>query len=64
MKTIRKLCKRFNKISPNYSVHLDEIESYNGYYKLFIADENGIGSWYIFASCKEFSEWMNGVILE
>lgn len=66
MKTFKKLCKRFEKLHPNYEVWFDELESYKGYYKVCITDKHilQIPAYYTFESCKEFKEWMEGVVLD
>ena len=68
MKTFRKLCKRFEKIHPGYSVWFAGLESCKGYYRIAISDErdelNNIPYYTYFTSCKEFSEWMDNVILD
>lgn len=63
MKTMKKLIQKFNRKFPNYSAYLDCIESYQGCYRICISDdEYKLSSWYIFDSCRDFNEWMNGIV--
>lgn len=65
MKTIKKLIKRFNRLNPDYSVCLDELESYAGYYRINITEPVlGLTSCYTFETCKDFADWINGVVLD
>lgn len=64
MKTMQKLIEKFNKQNPNHTAELDTFDSYRGYYKVYI----GRSDWWdystlTFKSCKEFKEWMDGVVL-
>lgn len=64
MKTMESLCSRFSRIHPGYSAYLDPICSYPGFYNICIDSPDGFPCWYIFRSCREFSEWMHGVIMD
>lgn len=65
MKTIEKLCRKFERLFPSYCADFDTINSYKGCYRICIIDvERNLYSWHIFTSCKDFSEWINGVVLE
>lgn len=64
MKTIINLIRKFNRKNPHHTAVLDSFESYKGCYRICISDnEFDLSSWYIFKSCKDFSEWMDNVIL-
>ena len=65
MKTMEKLCRRFEKLFPNYAADLDTIDSHKGYYKVCIFDlEFNLPYWHIFTSCRDFREWMDGVVMD
>lgn len=65
MKTMEKLCRRFEKLFPEYCADLDALESYRGCYRVCIIDvERDIWSWHIFTSCRDFREWMDGVVMD
>ena len=65
MKGIRKLIKRFIKMYPEYEAWFDEIDSYPGYYVIAITEPVlKLTCRYIFTSCRDFKEWMDGVVLE
>jgi hypothetical protein len=66
MKTFRKLCKRFEKLWENYEIWFDEQESYPGYYRVCITDKHilQLPAYYTFTSCRDFREWMDGVVLD
>lgn len=66
METMRKLVERFNRRHQHYRAFLDEINSYSGWYIIHISDYPNCfhSCMYRFSSCKEFSEWMKGVVLE
>ena len=65
MKTIEKLIKRFNRLNPDYNASLDELESYAGYYRINITKPVlGLTSCYAFETCKDFADWINGVVLD
>lgn len=65
MKTMNELCKRFGRLHPGYDAYLDKLQSYKGYYRVYIYNqERDLGSWYTFATGREFKEWTDGVILE
>ena len=62
MKTMKQLVRRFNRMySPEMEAWLDELESYPGLYRVVITDGLGMTSRYIFKTCGEFMEWMNGI---
>ena len=67
MKTMERLCKRFNRIHKPYTATLNTLDSYRGYYRVCIA--NKISDffddtcYYTFRSCAEFREWIDGVIM-
>lgn len=63
MKSFEKLIKKFNKMNPDYTAELDKIDSYKGYYKVYISDNTDTATYY-FTSCRDFTSWMNGVVLE
>ena len=66
MSAFKKLCKRFERLWPNYEIYFDELESYPGYYRVCITDKHilQIPAWYTFTSCRQFDQWMKGVVLE
>ncbi len=65
MKTMEELCRRFSKLHPGYEAYLDKLQTYPGYYRVYIYDSDSkLGTWYSFASGKEFKEWSDGVVLE
>ena len=66
MKTFRKLVKRFEKLHPNYECWFDELESFRGSYKVCITDKHilQLPAYYSFESCRDFREWMDGVVLD
>ena len=65
MKTTQKLVKRFHRLWPHHEAYLDELESYPGYYRVAITDlDHDLTAWYTFTSCRDFREWMNGVVLD
>ena len=64
MKTMEKLIKRFNRNNPGYMAELDWQDSYPGYYTVWITNTFGLSARYHFRTCKEFREWMDGVVLD
>ena len=65
MKTMEKLIKRFNRLmDPEMSAELDWINSYQGWYTVVITDGCGLPGRYHFRTCKEFREWMDGVVID
>lgn len=65
MKGIKTLIIRFEKLHNGYKAYFDDMESYRGYYKVYIVDtETDIGTWYVFTSCSDFRNWMDKVILD
>lgn len=61
---ITELCKRFHDLHNGFSAELDGIESYDGYWVIYITDEEyELTSRYVFTSPEEFKEWMEGVVL-
>lgn len=65
MKTFEKLCRKFEKLFPGYCADFNEMESYRGCYRVCIINvENNLWCWHIFTSCRDFKEWMDGVILD
>lgn len=65
MKTFEKLCKRFSRLFPGYEIYFDKLESYPGFYRVCITRlDFNIPAYYTFETCKQFAEWINGVILE
>lgn len=65
MKTMKKLCKRFNVIHKYHIAELDPVESAEGYYVVYVTDElYNLSTRYVFETCKEFEDWMNGVVLD
>ena len=64
MKTIRKLCARFARLYPDYEIYFDEMESYKGYYIIYITEPVlKLTSRNIFESCRDFAEWTNRIVL-
>lgn len=64
MKTMKRLVNRFNRImAPECTAWLDEIGSYKGYYQIAITDGLGMTAYYTFASCKDFKDWTDNVLL-
>lgn len=65
MKTMEKLVKRFNRLfDPECTAELDWINSYPGWYTVAIVDGLGMLTNYHFRSCREFREWMDGVVMD
>ena len=65
MKTIQKLIKKFKRMYPDYDAWLDPIDSYKGNYHIAITEPVcGLTSWHYFSTCREFNEWINGVVLD
>jgi len=64
MKTMEKLIARFNRMHPDYLAELCT-DSWEPKYTVYITEPVlGLVSRYVFDSCREFSEWMNGVVLD
>ncbi|MCR5566022.1 MAG: hypothetical protein K6F61_04160 [Clostridiales bacterium] len=64
MKTMEKLCKRFNRMNPCYHAELDWINSYKGWYTVIIESEYEYPAHYHFPTCNDFKDWINGVVLD
>ena len=65
MKTMLKLINRFHKLHPDYKASFGRWESYKGYYVVYIQEPVlGLTHKYTFESCREFREWMDGVVLD
>lgn len=65
MKTIPKLIKKFKRIYPDYDAWFDKDFSYKGYYRVVITEPVlHLTSDYIFSTCRDFNEWINGVVLD
>lgn len=65
MKTMEKLCRRFEKLNPGYKAELDKISSYVGWYIIYITEPVcGTTSTYYATGCREFKEWMDNVVLD
>ena len=65
MKTIPKLIKKFKKMYPEYDAWFDELGSYNGHYTVAITEPVlHLTTYYVFFSCREFKEWINGMVLD
>lgn len=71
MKTMEKLCKRFNRIHNGYKAIFDPFFSYRGYYNVTIMNDDkdfpslyGLTSVYTFKTCREFKEWIDGVVMD
>ena len=63
MKTMQKLCRRFERLFPIYAADLDTLESYRGCYRVCIIDlETEMYYWHMFKSCRDFREWMDGLV--
>ena len=64
MKTMQKLVDRFNRINPDYHAELCR-DSWEQKYTIYITEPVcGLTDRYVFKSCREFDEWMKGVVLE
>lgn len=65
MKSMRKLIKRFNNKYCGwfYEAILDVFNSYQGNYVVTIINPDGVPCEYNFKSCRDFSEWVDGVCL-
>lgn len=63
MRTMEKLCKRFERIHAGYKAELDKLDSYRGAYWVHVYNDF-IGSTYFFSSADEFKTWALGVILD
>ena len=71
MKTIQKYIDQFNRKNPGFVAELNDIDSYinkrshcSQYYIVITDVENDIPGFYCFYSCKEFKQWIDGVVLE
>ena len=65
MKTMHKLIAKFKRMYPEYDAYLDPIDSYKGNYRVAITEPVlDLTAWYTFTSCREFNEWINGVVLD
>ena len=65
MKTFKRLCKRFEKLHPDYSIWFNELESYQGFYRIAITrTDPHLTSYYNFYNCKDFENWMDNIILD
>ncbi len=65
MKTFEKLCRRFERLNPGYTADFDTINSYPGFYCVYIESANDrLGTTYTFPSCASFRDWMDGVVLD
>ena len=63
MKTMEKLIARFNKMNPDYLAELSH-DSWEEKYTIYITEPVcGLVERHVFASCREFREWMDGVVL-
>ena len=64
MKTMEKLCRKFERIHPGYLADLCN-DNYEPRYTVFITEPVlGLVSRYVFETCRDFSEWINGVVLD
>ena len=63
MKTMQKLCKKFNRMFPSYCADLDEFNSSLGYYRVVILDLNTL-TYYprYFTSTRDFNSWINDIL--
>lgn len=65
MKTMHKLIAKFKRMYPEYDAWFDEEMSQPHYYWVAITEPVlGLTSTYMFESCREFNEWINGVVLD
>ena len=71
MKTIKMYIDQFNRNNPGFIAELNEIDSYidkkthcSCYYIVITDTAHNIPGFYQFYSCKEFKQWIDGVILE
>ena len=65
MKTMRRLCRYLERVHPGYIAELSEPESYRGWYKIYITEPmRGLTSEYYATGCREFREWIDGVVLD
>lgn len=63
MKTMEKLCDKFDRKYPAYVAILDSW-CCKGYYPVWIKDLiSGLQVKYIFTTCREFKDWMDKVVL-
>lgn len=65
MKEMEKLVKRFNRLNPEYhaAFHPEWSDISDGYV-VCISDPFGYSTRYTFARCRDFREWMDGVVLD
>ena len=64
MKTMAKLIRRFNRMTPDYKAELCT-DSWEPRYTVYITEPVcGMVSRYVFTSCRDFREWMDGVVLD
>lgn len=65
IKTMKELCMRFNAMHKYHVADFCSYESAVGYYVVYITDETfNLSSRYVFETCKDFEDWMNGVVLD
>ena len=63
--TMNSLCKSFEKLAPDYTAELDTIESYDGYWVVYITNkETKMSARYVFESAEDFVAWGNGVVFD
>ncbi len=60
------MCNKFEQMWENYEAYYDDLESYAGYYIVYITDKHllQIPCRYEFSSIVEFKKWMEGVVLD
>ena len=63
METMKKLCRYFERLHPGYTARLNEIDSYRGWYGVYVTSPEGYTSEYWATGTREFREWAKGVVL-
>ena len=64
MKTMKKLVNRFNRLYPADKAELSS-DSWEEKYTVYITEPVcGLTSRYVFTTCNDFLDWINGVVLD
>lgn len=64
VKTMETLCRRLARVHPGYRACYHPEWSEKGCQVVWIATPDGESSRYTFTTCKEFREWIDGVVLD
>ena len=64
MNAMNALCNYFHDMHNGFSATLNDIDSYDGYYVVYVTDEEyELTSRYTFDSAEDFKAWIDGVVL-